>query len=117
MPDYGSRSDNLVFDGNVLAKLIKYVTGTDVKLSNADFPSLRTSADMRANGSKEVYVTIEGKQWIATYLSTNLSGEPIITLWLANSNNNEVKKSKYNTYYADAVKYQIIASRAIVRQQ
>ena len=50
--------------------------------TSADF---RTNNNELGNGTKDVVLQIGGKQWIATYLSTNSSGDPILTLWLANS--------------------------------
>ncbi|MDE6614646.1 MAG: hypothetical protein K2K24_03965, partial [Clostridia bacterium] len=104
LSDYGSRSDNLVFDGDVMAKLIKYATCSSVPTINApsinstDFEDVKTSAQMRSNYKKEAYVTINGKKWIIAYLSPNDDSEPILTLWLANTADNVVKKAKYNNY-------------------
>ncbi|MDE5616980.1 MAG: hypothetical protein K2I78_04250, partial [Clostridia bacterium] len=78
-----------VFDGEVFWELIKQITGeenpTKSTLDNLTMP--KTSAEFRTfnGGTKDVVVQIGGKKWIATYLSTNTSGEPILTLWLADS--------------------------------
>ena len=77
-----------VFDKKTFWKLIEQISGVsnpnESTLDNLTMP--KTSADFRTlNGGKDVVVTIGKKQWIATYLSTNSKGEPILTLWLANS--------------------------------
>ncbi|MBD5100972.1 MAG: hypothetical protein HDT29_06990, partial [Clostridiales bacterium] len=62
-----------VFDGEVFWKLVEMVTGsTSYNKNNIDTLSdTKTSADFRSkNDGKDVVVTIDGKQWIATYLST-----------------------------------------------
>ncbi|MDE7336815.1 MAG: hypothetical protein K2N32_01720, partial [Clostridia bacterium] len=44
----------------------------------------KTSADFRGyNNGLDVVVTIGGRQWTATYLSANSSGDPILTFWVA----------------------------------
>ncbi|MDE5990138.1 MAG: hypothetical protein K2H36_00965, partial [Clostridia bacterium] len=82
-----------VFDGAVFWELVSQISGEKnpdkSTLDNLTMP--KTSADFRTNnnkldnGIKDIVVQIGGKKWIATYLSTNSKGEPILTLWLANS--------------------------------
>ncbi len=76
-----------VFDKEIFWELISQISnGTVTDQSGLSTLGTRTSADFRSyNGDKDVVVTIDGKKWIATYLSKNSSGEPILTLWLANS--------------------------------
>ncbi|MDE5617113.1 MAG: hypothetical protein K2I78_04920, partial [Clostridia bacterium] len=76
-----------VFVGDIFWELIRQVTGEQNpnknKLNNLTMP--KTSADFRGyNDGLDIVVTIGGKQWVATYLSANSSGDPILTLWLAN---------------------------------
>ncbi|MDE7337332.1 MAG: hypothetical protein K2N32_04375, partial [Clostridia bacterium] len=81
-----------VFDKKIFWELIKQISGipnpNDSTLDNLTTP--KTSDDFRTlnGGTKDVVVQIGGKKWIATYLSTNSKGEPILTLWLANSTTN-----------------------------
>ncbi|MDE5617196.1 MAG: hypothetical protein K2I78_05340, partial [Clostridia bacterium] len=92
--DNDDTTDNgKVFSGDVFWELVSQISGeknpNKSTLDNLTMP--KTSADFRANndelgnGTKDVVVQIGGKKWIATYLSTNTNGEPILTLWLANS--------------------------------
>ncbi len=76
-----------VFDKDIFWELIGQISnGTVTDKSGLSTLGTRTSADFRSyNGNKDVVVTIGEKQWIATYLSQNSSGDPILTLWLANS--------------------------------
>ncbi|MDE6605946.1 MAG: hypothetical protein K2K85_08010, partial [Clostridia bacterium] len=77
-----------VFDKEIFWELIRQISnGTVTDKSGLSTLGTRTSADFRSyNGNKDVVVTIGEKQWIATYLSQNSSSDPILTLWLANSN-------------------------------
>ncbi|MDE7191297.1 MAG: hypothetical protein K2O35_02365 [Clostridia bacterium] len=77
-----------VFDKDIFWELIGQISnGTVTDKSGLSTLGTRTSADFRSyNGNKDVVVTIGEKQWIATYLSQNSSGDPILTLWLANTN-------------------------------
>ena len=81
-----------VFDGDVFWKLVEMVSGGgSYNKNNIDtLSAVKTSADFRSkNDGKDVVVTIDGKQWIATYLSTAADGphkgDPILTFWLANN--------------------------------
>ncbi|MDE7337168.1 MAG: hypothetical protein K2N32_03545, partial [Clostridia bacterium] len=77
-----------VFYGEIFWQLISQISGVDDPNKNTlnALPATKTSAEFRElNDGKDVVVTIGGKKWIATYLSKNDSGEPILTLWLANS--------------------------------
>ena len=86
---YEDDATGKVFNAKVFLSLLSQISG----VSNPNMDTLnglttpKTSADFRGynGGTKDVVVTIGGKKWIATYLSTNKSKEPILTLWLANS--------------------------------
>ena len=90
------------FDGEQLSKLYAQITG----LSNATYTEVikaaketKTSAffrdtDNTQTGGKLITLTIDGMIWNAVYLSTNKVGEPILTLWLANSRDG----AQYNNY-------------------
>ncbi|MDE5616869.1 MAG: hypothetical protein K2I78_03685, partial [Clostridia bacterium] len=75
-----------VFVGDIFWELIRQITGEQNpnknKLNNLTMP--KTSADFRGyNNGLDVVVTIGGRQWTATYLSANSSGDPILTFWVA----------------------------------
>ncbi len=98
---YENDTSGKAFNAKVFLSLISQISG--VKNPNKDtidnLTTIKTSADFRTNnknlgnGEKDIVVTIGGKKWIATYLSTNTSGDPILTLWLANS----ATKIRWNT--------------------
>ncbi|MDE7336890.1 MAG: hypothetical protein K2N32_02115, partial [Clostridia bacterium] len=83
------RPDNNVFDGEKMEKLYALLTGNpNAKYSDvaSAASNKRTSKNLRdQNGGKLITVTIDGIEWNAVYLSTNNSGDPIVTLWQANS--------------------------------
>ncbi|MBD5100336.1 MAG: hypothetical protein HDT29_03545, partial [Clostridiales bacterium] len=90
-----------VFNGDVFWKLVEKVTdSTSYNKNNIDtLTAVKTSADFRSkNGNKDIVVTIDGKQWIATYLSTNTSGDPILTFWLANNETTSTWSTGENNY-------------------
>ena len=83
-----------VFAGEMFWELIRQVTGVEnpdkSTIENLDLTTPKTSEDFRIYNNneedvnnKDVTVTIGARQWTATYLSKNLSGEPILTLMLA----------------------------------
>ena len=77
------------FKKNELLQLIKYATNINVPIN--DLSAIKNkkidSGAMRGyNSSKDILVTLGGLQWTPTYLSYDKSGNPILTLWLANSN-------------------------------
>ncbi|MBD5099903.1 MAG: hypothetical protein HDT29_01170, partial [Clostridiales bacterium] len=77
-----------VFNGDVFWKLVEKVTDSANYNKNniGTLSAVKTSADFRRkNNNKDIVVTIGGKQWVATYLSTNTNGDPILTFWLANN--------------------------------
>jgi len=76
-----------IFNGAVFFNLIESITGRkNIKLSEiAALAETKTSNDIRdldVDG-KDLFVEINGLKWMPTYLSTNRSGEPILTFWLA----------------------------------
>ncbi len=89
LSDYETRTDNNVFDGEMLDKLYAQLTGNpnatyDNVVSAAQ--STRNSEDFyNQNSNKAITLTIDNKVWSAMYLSTNNNGDPILTLWLASS--------------------------------
>ncbi|MDE5616539.1 MAG: hypothetical protein K2I78_01975, partial [Clostridia bacterium] len=102
--NYATRADKMVFNGSNLELLYKQMTG----IPNASYDDVvtaakekKTSADFRSTkntqtGGKLITIIIDGIVWNAVYLSTNNSGEPILTLWQANSS----VMAKWN-YHAD----------------
>lgn len=92
-----------------LLTLFDYVTGT----LNSQYNQIEklaenklTSKDMRANAlssyngtvlkeeGKDIVVTLGGLKWQVVYLSENKNGEPILTLWAANS----LTSGQFSTY-------------------
>ncbi|MDE7191070.1 MAG: hypothetical protein K2O35_01140, partial [Clostridia bacterium] len=89
-----------VFNGEVFWELVQQVSGIqnpNKNTLNNWVGGTRTSQDFRTTAGADVIVTIGGKKWTATYLSTNKNGEPILTFWLATSENNEVASSVWHT--------------------
>ena len=76
------------FDGANLLQLIKYASNSTITLDDISAIKNRivTANTMRSyNGSKDILVTLGGLQWTVTYLSQDKNGNPILTLWLANT--------------------------------
>ncbi|MDE7191668.1 MAG: hypothetical protein K2O35_04310, partial [Clostridia bacterium] len=102
---YESNPTSKVFNGDKLRSLYSQIVGkenatyadlvkklsdaTDNKMCSADFRT--TSID-----GKEIYVTIDGMKWAAMYLANNKSGQPVLTLWLVDSN--DIDDSNYSSY-------------------
>ena len=97
---YADNPTGNVFDGEIFWKHMSQISdGTVTKPSemSALNSMTKTSADFRSyNDGKDVVVKINGTNWIATYLSQNSSGEPILTLWAANTIENSSINSKWN---------------------
>ncbi len=104
--NYADRPDKKFFDGEQLDKLYAQITGKE----NATYKDvedaakeIKTSENFRSSentqtGGKLITFTMLGMDWNAVYLSTNRSGEPILTVWQANSS----VTAKWN-YHADNV--------------
>ena len=91
-----------VFDGEVFWALISQISNvSNPNMDTINGLTTKTSTDFRGynGGTKDVVVTIGGKKWIATYLSKNESGDPILTLWLANS----ATTSRWNEKYTNSL--------------
>ncbi|MDE5991202.1 MAG: hypothetical protein K2H36_06450 [Clostridia bacterium] len=104
LDDYATRTDGNVFDGEKLEKLYAFLTGDSQKNKYSDVesiaPSKRTSKEFRDENGGLITVTIGNIEWNAVYLSTNKKGEPILTLWQANSS--ATAKWNYNAEAGDA---------------
>ena len=99
---YENSTTGKVFNGEVFWQLISQISGEGIADNNtiSSLTTTKTSADFRSqNDGQDIVVTIGEKQWIATYLSTNYSGDPILTLWLANSST----KARWNERYANSL--------------
>lgn len=92
---------NKKFNSATVSTLFDYLTGT----YNADYSQVETlvesgdytAADIRTTAvtnllgstlkesGKDVIVTLGGLQWEVVYLSTDVYGDPIVTLWLDNN--------------------------------
>ena len=84
---------NKKFDSTELTKLMRYASNTNVTVSDiSEINTLLTgdkkvnANDMRGfNSNKDIIVKLGGLEWTVTYLSKDKNGNPILTLWLANS--------------------------------
>ena len=100
--NYATREDKMLFNGVNLDILYKQLTGTATyeKVKELSVKTLNGDNFRTNNGGKDITVTINGLVWNATYLSTNRQGDPIVTLWLANSNQlpSAYRTSNWNDY-------------------
>ncbi|MDE7190863.1 MAG: hypothetical protein K2O35_00090, partial [Clostridia bacterium] len=106
LDDYTTRNDGKVFNNNVLREVYKKVTGyTDIsnvrsvanvaKSGVTNIHSGLNSAEIRGkNDNKNLVITLGGMKWIVTSLSTKDGGEPILTLFLADS----IEKTEWSKY-------------------
>ncbi|MDE7191022.1 MAG: hypothetical protein K2O35_00895, partial [Clostridia bacterium] len=101
LDNYESNSNGKVFDSDKLSALYNALLGNNKKtLADVNAELLNgniNSANFRVNnsGKNDVVVEIGGMNWAAVYLSKNRNNEPILTLWLASSN--EIKDANYRT--------------------
>lgn len=100
------RPDNNVFDGEKMNKLYARLLNND----NATYETVKsaaagklTAANIRANNGNKLLTLEMGKDasgnslvWNAVYLSTNRDGDPILTLWMAQSSDT-AQWNKYST--------------------
>ena len=83
---YEDDATGKVFNAKVFLSLISQISGVENPNKNTidGLTTTKTSADFRTiNGGNDIVVVIDGIPWTATYLSTNDSNEPILTLWQA----------------------------------
>ncbi|MDE6757644.1 MAG: hypothetical protein K2J89_00030, partial [Clostridia bacterium] len=103
LTNYATRSDGLVFDGDNLSVFYKQLTGTATYEKVEELASGKLNSDnFRANNDgNDITVKINGLVWNVMYLSTNKQGDPIVTLWLAGSNQlpSEFQSMRWNDYY------------------
>ena len=84
---YENRTDGKVFDAQILQDLYKKLTGNaNAAIGTVGALGTQNSADFRGrNNGKDVVVTLGGKEWVATYLTTNRQGQIILDLWYADA--------------------------------
>ncbi|MDE6361735.1 MAG: hypothetical protein K2L53_02030, partial [Clostridia bacterium] len=106
---YESRTD-VAFNGNVLQQIYQKITGNTTatyanvnsaansnrSTSGGAIHSGLTAAQIKNNNpsKKNIVITFGGKQWIITSLSTNSSGQPILTMMLRDS----TETTQWNTW-------------------
>ncbi|MDE5755479.1 MAG: hypothetical protein K2I23_00075 [Clostridia bacterium] len=107
LADYTTRNDGKVFNNNALREIYKKITGyTDItnvttvattpKSGNTYIHSGLDSSEIRTNNdNKNLVITLGGKKWIVTSLSSADGGIPILTLLLADN----AEDSQWSTYY------------------
>ena len=100
------QNDDDSFNIIQIQKLMEHLTG----ITGATYKDLlksaserKTSEDLRKlsiNNNSELVITIAGLTWNIVYLSVNKQGEPIITLWLTDSNQlaEEYSRSVWNGF-------------------
>jgi hypothetical protein len=105
---YETRNDGIVFNANVLEELYKKVAkatnisdvtieANKAKTGNTNIHSGLNSEEIRTNnGGNNLIITLGGKRWIVTSLSTKDGGEPILTLMLADN----IENSQWSQYYS-----------------
>ncbi len=105
---YESRNDGIVFNANVLEEIYKKVAkettiegvtieANKAKTGNTNIHSGLNSEEIRTNnGGNNLIITLGGKRWIVTSLSTKDGGEPILTLMLADN----IENSQWSQYYS-----------------
>ncbi len=110
---YESRNDGIVFNANVLEEIYKKVAkettiegvtieANKAKTGNTNIHSGLNSEEIRTNnGGNNLIITLGGKRWIVTSLSTKDGGEPILTLMLADV----VETSKWSQYITNQYTY------------
>ncbi|MDE7079701.1 MAG: hypothetical protein K2O95_06270, partial [Clostridia bacterium] len=102
LKNYETRNDNRVFDKDTLSKLYKQMTGEETYEKVVPLSSGTLNGDnfRSRNGGKDITITIGGLVWNVVYLSRNRQDEPIVTLWLANSNQlpSEYRTAQWNLY-------------------
>ena len=109
--DYENKSK--IFNGNQLDALYSALLGEtgktydDIKTATSGRNAVKTSENFRNayNRNRDIVVTLGGYKWNVVYLSNTKSdgtGDPIVTLWLANSNQlpNDYRTAKWN-YFMD----------------
>ena len=110
---YEKRNDGIVFNANVLEDIYKKVAkatnisdvtieANKAKTGNTNIHSGLNSEEIRANnGGNNLIITLGGKRWIVTSLSTKDGGEPILTLMLADV----AETSKWSQYITNKYTY------------
>ncbi|MDE6550932.1 MAG: hypothetical protein K2M44_05495, partial [Clostridia bacterium] len=98
---YADRADKKVFDSEAMQSLFAKLTGNSDKNTIDDVHKLLqdvdavTAADIYTkNGNKDIVLTMEGQKWTVTHLTKDRSGNTIVTLWLAISD----ERSQWNTW-------------------
>ena len=102
LDNYATRADKMVFNSDKLSTLYKQLTGTATydKVEELSEKTLNGNNFRTNNNGKDIMVTINGLLWNATFLSRNIDGDPIVTLWLANSNQlpTAYRTAQWNSY-------------------
>ncbi len=110
---YETRNDGIVFNANVLEDIYKKVAkatnisdvtieANKAKTGNTNIHSGLNSEEIRTNnGGNNLIITLGGKRWIVTSLSTKDGGDPILTLMLADV----AETSKWSQYVTNQYTY------------
>ena len=124
LDDYKTRSDGIVFNGDILKELYQRLTNmgnatydnvlsaaktTKAGTSKGKIHSGLDSGDIRGkNNNRNLVVKLGGKNWSVACLTTNDSPDPdpILTLWLTES----IYESAYNLWSEDNYSYTYISN-------
>ncbi|MDE7349416.1 MAG: hypothetical protein K2N53_07115, partial [Clostridia bacterium] len=104
--NYKNLEDGKIFDKQVFWNLISQISGVEnpnMKTLNTLGAESITSKDIRGFNGEDVIITIDGKKWVASYVSRNTKDEPILTLWLAGSPYNVINMAAWNSQSSDSI--------------
>ena len=92
------KTSKMIFDGDALSDLYEKITNINgatlsdlINIGDKDSSYFRQS-----NNGKDIIVELGGKQWTATYLTTDRYGNLVLDLWLSNYDGT---KSLWNNNY------------------
>ena len=92
--NYSNRVDSKVFDEEVLDKLYKAISGkSNATIADIDFGTGdRITAEMirSRNSTKDIVLTLDGREWTVACLSKDTDGNIVATLWQANAEDSSI---------------------------
>ncbi len=102
-------NETKVMNKENLETLLKYLTGNTMGYSDLSkiARETRNASDFRdvvygeKKESQDIKISLGGLEWTATYLSSDKSGNAILTLWLADDYQSAWEDSNYSVYYSN----------------
>ncbi|MDE7191082.1 MAG: hypothetical protein K2O35_01200, partial [Clostridia bacterium] len=110
---YLNSGEGKIFNKDIFWRLITQISGiSNPSMSTLDTLGATASTaqnfrDLSINDGKDITVEIGGKKWTATYLSRSNAtperpdGDPILTLWLATTEDSTIKTSRWSAFASD----------------